>query len=275
MRKKITTIFTVLVLLTMLILPGCAAADIGQEALSKAVQDKIPGFSDDEKIEEDEEDDEEDEEEWDEDEDEDWGEDEEEDDEDQEDEEDRDDTDEDKEPKGGMSAKAEELSTDDQAYATEFDWLIDYARKLGYGSADVIKKATKLTSDDAADLNGGWKCYMFSDTRKYFEEPERYMHAVVDTDGEEFNLTLDWRMMVVPYEDPSDVDESGDEDEVLEGKWDSDTTVHTWSDIGNVDFEGFYESEDENGIEQYAVGRLHWNSGETDVIGLMRGTRGW
>ena len=41
------------------------------------------------------------------------------------------------------------------------------------------------------------------------------MHAVIDTDGNDFNLTLDWQMLHMPYAEDSDVDESGDPDEVL------------------------------------------------------------
>ncbi|MBQ7556799.1 MAG: hypothetical protein IJT00_01930 [Lachnospiraceae bacterium] len=176
---------------------------------------------------------------------------------------------------GGSSGKAEELSTDEMAYATEFDWLIDYARDLGYGSATVIEDARKLTKSDAADLNGGWKCYMFSDSPEYFNEPERYLHAVVDTDGSSFDITLNWGYME-PKNGGEGIDESSDPDTAFTGSWDSEETVHTFSESGNVDIQEFYEAEDEKGkIEQYAVGRFQWPSGEVDVIGLMRGTRGW
>ena len=98
----------------------------------------------------------------------------------------------------------------------------------------------------------------------YTGQYERYLNAVVDTDGSKFNITLNWNTW---YTDTEVVEEKGQE--ILKGKWDSSqATVHTASSMGNVDFTDFYITHDNLG--EYAVGTLQWNSGEVDHIGLMR-----
>jgi hypothetical protein len=165
---------------------------------------------------------------------------------------------------------AEFLSTDESAYATEFDWLIDKAFNVSNGewaNETDPEFCRRIEGDEAALLNGGWKCFICEGEMGYYTgQYERYMNAVIDTDGKNFKITLNWDQWVT---DTGTEQETGKE--ILKGKWDSSKgTVHTSSSLGNVDFTDFYITYD-NGCE-YAVGTLLWNSGEVDHIGLMRGT---
>ncbi len=164
---------------------------------------------------------------------------------------------------------AEFLSTDESAYATEFDWLIDKAFNVSNGEwANEIDTefCRRIEGDEAALLNGGWKCFICEGEMGYYTgQYERYMNAVIDTDGKNFKITLNWDQWIT---DTGTEQETGKE--ILKGKWDSSKrTVHTSSSLGNVDITDFYITYD-NGCE-YAVGTLLWNSGEVDHIGLMRG----
>ncbi len=166
---------------------------------------------------------------------------------------------------------AEFLSTDESAYATEFDWLIDKAFNMSNGewaNETDPEYCRRIEGDEAALLNGGWKCFICEGEMGYYTgQYERYMNAVIDTDGKRFTLTLNWDLWVT---DTDTVQEKGKE--VLKGKWDSSKgTVHTSSSLGNIDFTDFYITYDD-GCE-YAVGTLTWNSGEVDHVGLMRGAR--
>ncbi|MCR4922977.1 MAG: zinc ribbon domain-containing protein [Lachnospiraceae bacterium] len=164
---------------------------------------------------------------------------------------------------------ADELSTAENAYATEFDWLIDKVFDISKGewaNETDPEFCRRIEGDEAALLNGGWKCFIFEgDPGYYTGQYERYMNAVVDTDGSKFNITLNWNTW---YTDTEVVEEKGQE--VLKGKWDpSKATAHTTSGIGKIDFTDFYITHDN--LREYAVGTLQWNSGEVDHIGLMRG----
>ena len=164
---------------------------------------------------------------------------------------------------------AEFLSTDESAYATEFDWLIDKAFNVSKGewaNETDPEFCRRIEGDEAALLNGGWKCFICEGEMGYYTgQYERYMNAVIDTDGKNFKITLNWDQWIT---DTGMEQETGKE--ILKGKWDSSKgTVHTASSLGNVDFTDFYITYD-NGCE-YAVGTLLWNSGEVDHIGLMRG----
>ncbi len=165
---------------------------------------------------------------------------------------------------------ADDLTTVENAYATEFDWLIDKVFNISKGewaNETDPEYCRRIEGDEAALLNGGWKCFIFEgDPGYYTGQYERYLNAVVDTDGNKFNITLNWNLW---YADNETIEEQGQE--ILSGKWDSSkATVHTASSLGNVDFTDFYITHDNLG--EYAVGTLQWNSGEVDHIGLMRGT---
>ncbi len=168
---------------------------------------------------------------------------------------------------------AKEMSTDKSALAMDFDWYLDILLFDGKSNGQVVTDETQRTqiTDEPQVLNGGWKCYMCGDKKNHAKSPERYLHADIDTDGDRFAITLDWGDLFL-NDGSESVKEEGSE--TLTGKWDPQKgTVHTTSDLGNVDFDAFYESTDKN--EQYAIGRLTWNSGEVDNLVLMRGPRGW
>ena len=168
---------------------------------------------------------------------------------------------------------AEEMSTDEDAYATEFDWFIGMILDTNSGSESVVTDPSQVMQiyKDAPVLNGGWKCYMCSDKDEYFDNGERYMHADIDTDGHDFKITLRWGYLQV-FDGGESKKEEGTE--VMTGAWDPEMgTVTASSDLGEIIFDCFYESTD-NG-EQYAWGKFRWNSGETDNIALMRGPRGY
>ncbi len=165
---------------------------------------------------------------------------------------------------------ADDLTTTENAYATEFDWLIDKVFNISKGewaNETDPEFCRRIEGDEAALLNGGWKCFIFEgDPGYYTGQYERYLNAVVDTDGSKFNITLNWNLW---YADEGAFEEDGQE--ILKGKWDSSkATAHTTSEIGNIDFTDFYITYENGG--EYAVGTLLWNSGEVDHVGLMRGT---
>ena len=108
-----------------------------------------------------------------------------------------------------------------------------------FGVIEGGGKGIQLTKQDAKALNGGWQCYLVGDSKQYYNEPERYMHADIDTDGEDFNLTLRWGYFE-PKNGGESIDENDQPAENLKGKWDSDTTVHTFSEIGNIDISEIY-----------------------------------
>ncbi len=168
---------------------------------------------------------------------------------------------------------AKEMSTDKSALAMDFDWYLDILLFDGKSNGQVVTDETQRTqiTDEPQVLNGGWKCYMCGDKKNHAKSPERYLHADIDTDGDRFAITLDWGDLFL-NDGSESVKEEGSE--TLTGKWDPQKgTVHTTSDLGNVDFDAFYESTDKT--EQYAIGKLTWNSGEVDNLVLMRGPRGW
>lgn len=172
-----------------------------------------------------------------------------------------------------LLAHAKEMSTDEDAYATEFDWFIDIILNDGTMNGQVVTDKSQVMQiyKDAEALNGGWKCFMCGQKNEYFNSPERYMHADMKTDGNDFDLTLDWGYFI-----PNDGSEGSEEEgsSSFKGKWDPDMgSVSVYSDSGNVDIQCFYESTD-NG-EQYAFGTMTWPSGEVDNIAFMRGPRGY
>ena len=172
-----------------------------------------------------------------------------------------------------LLAHAKEMSTDEDAYATEFDWFIDIILNDGTMNGQVVTDKSQVMQiyKDAEVLNGGWKCFMCGQKKEYFNSPERYMHANIDTDGDNFELRLDWGYFI-----PNDGSEGNKEEGsyTFNGKWDPEMgTVNVSSDSGNVDIQCFYESTD-NG-EQYAFGTMTWPSGEVDNIAFMRGPRGY
>lgn len=166
---------------------------------------------------------------------------------------------------------ANSMSTTDTALAMDFDWMIDkvYNSSMGqWPNALDEQYVDRVTGDEPFLLKGGWKCYMCSAESSHFNGYERYLNAVIDTDGDNFSVKLNW-WLFNPGDASQSIVESGYD--IGKGKWNSKTaTVHTVADIGNIDFSDFYISK--NRDEEYAVGTVTWSSGEVDHIGLMRMT---
>lgn len=171
-------------------------------------------------------------------------------------------------PAGG-SELAARLSTEDIAYATDFEWFLDCVLYEGNEAGRVITgpdSAMRIT-DDALSLNGGWKAFMCSDGKVYGSDVERYFHVMIDTDGDQFMLTANWKYMYDPAAGNS-IDET--HTDTFKGKYQNGTAT-AQSTYAQVDFDGFYLSAD--GKTEYATGTFHWISGEQDRIGLMRSVR--
>jgi len=166
---------------------------------------------------------------------------------------------------------ANSMSTTDTALAMDFDWMIDkvYNSSMGqWPNALDEQYVDRVTGDEPYLLKGGWKCYMCSAESSHFNGYERYLNAVIDTDGDNFSVKLNW-WLFNPGDASQSIFESGYD--IGKGKWNSKTaTVHTVADIGNIDFSDFYISK--NRDEEYAIGTVTWSSGEVDHIGLMRMT---
>lgn len=159
------------------------------------------------------------------------------------------------------------LSTEEIAYALDFEWFIDYVLNGGHEAGRAITDPDYSgRTYDAAALNGGWKAFMLTEDGVFGSDVERYFNAVIDTDGNDFHLTINWKYMFDP-EVGSSVDETGTD--VLDGSFYSETgSASVRSDFATVELEEFYLAHD--GRAEYAIGTFHWASGETDRIALMR-----
>ncbi len=169
-----------------------------------------------------------------------------------------------------MAAIAKKLSTDEPAYATEFDWFLDYVNETGYGNAQVItdpNRATRMTDLQEA-LNGGWKAFICTKKGVYGSDVERYLNANIDAAGGKFNITLNWKYLVEPNGET--IEEKGSS--VYRGTYDDlEGTATAMTDDSKIDFDAFYLSKD--GQTEYAVGTFTWISGEKDSIALMRSAK--
>ena len=168
-----------------------------------------------------------------------------------------------------MAAIAKKLSTDEPAYATEFDWLIDYVDYGGHSNGLVITDPSRATRirDLQPALNGGWKAFMFTAKGAYGSDSERYFNANIEASGGKFNITMNWKYIV---ENGETVEETGST--TYRGTYDDlEGTATAMTDDSKVDFDEFYLSSD--GKTEYAVGTFYWISGEVEKIGLMRSAR--
>lgn len=161
-----------------------------------------------------------------------------------------------------------DFSTEEIAYATEFDWFIDYIISGGQENGRVVTDpalATRITDRPAA-LNGGWKAFMFHEEGVYGYDAERYFNAYIQAEKGRFNISMNWKYLFDKNEG-STVEESGSD--MFSGTYDeTGGTASAQSSYAKVDFDAFYLSTD--GTTEYAVGTFYWISGETDRIALMR-----
>ena len=164
---------------------------------------------------------------------------------------------------------AASMSTTETAKALDFDWFIDKVYNISGGDYENVVDATysdRIGGDEPYLINGGWKCYMCSADEAEIGTYERYLNAVIDTDGKDFKITLNWWLFREASLPNGEEFEKGSE--VATGKWDAAKgTVHTVASIGNIDFTDFYISK--NRDEEFAMGTVTWCSGEVDYIGLM------
>ena len=167
---------------------------------------------------------------------------------------------------------AASMSTTETAKALDFDWFIDKVYNISGGDYENVVDATysdRIGGDEPYLINGGWKCYMCSADEAEIGTYERYLNAVIDTDGKDFKITINWWLFREASLPNGEEFEKGSE--VATGKWDAAKgTVHTVASIGNIDFTDFYISK--NRDEEFAMGTVTWCSGEVDYIGLMRMT---
>lgn len=163
---------------------------------------------------------------------------------------------------------AAKLSTAEIANAADFEWLLDYIMFGGSEAGHVITdQSLSSRVTDAAALNGGWKAYMFTENGTYGSDVERYLNVEIDTDGDSFDLIVNWKYFYDAVSGSS-VDET--HMDLFEGSYRGGTAT-VQSDFAKVELDEFYLSND--GKAEYAVGTLYWISGETERIGLMRTAR--
>lgn len=169
---------------------------------------------------------------------------------------------------GNGAEIAAALSTANNAKATDFEWFVDYVLNEGSDAGRVITDSSysrKVT--DASALNGGWKAFMFTDVGVYGSDVERYFNVDIDTNGNKFDMTVNWKYFFDPVSGSS-VDET--HTDTFEGSY-SNGSATAQSTYAKVDLDEFYLSND--GKTEYAIGTFYWISGETDRIGLMRSAR--
>ncbi|MBQ1290777.1 MAG: hypothetical protein IIY28_05450, partial [Lachnospiraceae bacterium] len=165
------------------------------------------------------------------------------------------------------AAAAGRLSTDDYAMATDFEWFLAILSKDGIGQ-DVTdaSQSTRITGDMQPLINGGWKAFICTEEGVYGSDVERYFNAGIDSEGEDFQITLNLKYLFDP-----NVGSSVEENEVLvyDGTFDAAAgTAECPADDSRITFDGFYISND--GKREYAIGTYEWISGERDRIALMR-----
>lgn len=162
------------------------------------------------------------------------------------------------------------LSTDDFANAQDFEWFLDYELSDGSGAGRVITEpgAVDLIQGDGAYLlNGGWKAYML-DTQSVPCDPNsgRFFNVNIDTDNNSFDVTINWKYLILPYSDETIEEEGSD---LFKGRWDSENAAaKCQSDFGTLEFSQFYITPDYSA--EYAIGTFTWISGEIGRIALMR-----
>lgn len=165
------------------------------------------------------------------------------------------------------AAAAEKLSTDDYAMATDFEWFLAILSKDGTGQ-DVTdaSQSTRITGNMQPLINGGWKAFICTEEGVYGSDVERYFNAGINSEGEDFQITLNLKYLFDP-----NVGSSVEENEVLvyDGTFDAAAgTAECPADDSRITFDGFYISND--GKREYATGTYEWISGERDRIALMR-----
>ena len=169
-----------------------------------------------------------------------------------------------------MDSIAADLSTTEEANAADFVWFLDYILYGGEYEGQVIKDSTyttQITGDKQQLLNGGWKAYMFfEDNGSYTPDGERYFNADINTSGENFTITMNWKYYFDGYSDKT-IEETGSD--IFEGNWNgADGTALVYSNFAMVNFDGFFMNAD--GTAEYAIGTFDWTSGERCRIGLVR-----
>lgn len=169
-----------------------------------------------------------------------------------------------------MDSIAADLSTTEEANAVDFGWFLDYILYGGEYEGQVIKDSTyttRITGDKQQLLNGGWKAYMFfEDNGSYTPDGERYFNADINTSGENFTITMNWKYYFDGYSDKT-IEETGSD--IFEGNWnEADGTALVYSNFAMVKFDGFFINAD--GTAEYAIGTFDWISGERCRIGLVR-----
>lgn len=162
------------------------------------------------------------------------------------------------------------LSTADYAKALDFEWFLDCELSNGFEAGLVITNpgaVNGIQGNEAVLLNGGWKAFL-SDTltKPYNPYIERYFNVNIDTDGNRFDATMNWKYMYFPERGQSQEEEGSD---LFRGTWDfASATATCESDYGKIVFDHFFITPD-SGAE-YATGTFYWISGETERIALKR-----
>lgn len=170
---------------------------------------------------------------------------------------------------GDPSAVAADLSTADHAMATDFEWFLDYELLGGEYQGQLVsdRNLTKpVAKDQQALLQGGWKAFMYcADEGADPEDGARYFNAEINSSGDDFAVTMNWKYMFDAVSGQS-IEESGSD--LFKGNWKEDGTVSVQSDYAMVTFDTFLINQDSTA--EYALGTFYWISGETCRIALMR-----
>lgn len=170
---------------------------------------------------------------------------------------------------GDPSAVAADLSTADHAMATDFEWFLDYELLGGEYQGQLVSDrslTTPVAKDQQALLQGGWKAFMYcADEGADPEDGARYFNAEINSSGDDFAVTMNWKYMFDAVSGQS-IEESGSD--LFKGNWKEDGTVSVQSDYAMVTFDTFLINQDSTA--EYALGTFYWISGETCRIALMR-----
>lgn len=147
-------------------------------------------------------------------------------------------------------------STDEIATFADIEWFFTYMDGSFDERMSLMENWSRVY-DIPLILNGGWKACICSSNDIRNPDMQWALNIEISTDGDKFEAVTNWNFA---QEEPST--------SYFSGSWDEITgTASLQSDFATIKFDDFY-------IIPYhtffAVGKIHWNSGEVDYIVMTR-----
>ncbi len=156
------------------------------------------------------------------------------------------------------------LSSGENAGIMDVDRFYLYMDEGSEEKNRMMQEWVRLT-DMPLLLSGGWRAYMCDKHDFYGGAAERYLNVWIDTDGDMFKITLNWKYLR-DKESGETTEETGSDS--FTGVWDPLTgTAVLTADFGSIRMDDFYIKPYR---ESFGIGRMEWISGEEEYIVLFR-----